>query len=310
MGSVIITIICSNLCKSGWGKVDPQFKIPPLFNETERIAIPIDTLYHVTHKEQAKVIQPHERQTCYTFKPNPKYGKDNPEESSKQISKSTFQKIEHYERVIRGNLSWWGVDTHSWYNSDGQAFHSAVASLQSKRVFVSPFMSITRESRYGNYGFVVNFKDLLKYYQESRNDITNVDDRTLFLRAGGTLRYCNEICYVVIVCTKHDKELEECYPSLSSYSDIFDHKGLLLPSGLIRPTFFESAETIDFKIKHPIKCVPRMQYTCFEIPAFAFHYPEISTTSSLQCPPTNVKEVEITHSCETYKYKCCKKAHI
>ena len=156
---------------------------------------------------------------------NPKYGKDDPEESSQKI-KNTFQKIEHYERVMRGNLSWWGVDTHSWYNSDGrgQVFHSAVGNLHSKRVFVTPFMSIARESRYGNNGFVVNFKDLLKFYQESRNDIANIEDQALFLRVGGTLRYRYEICYVVIVCTKHDIQLQECYPSLYSCSDTFDHK--------------------------------------------------------------------------------------
>ena len=167
-------------------------------------------------------------------------------------------------------------------------------------------MSTKRESRYGNYGFVVNFKDLLKCYQESRTDIATIEDRALFLRVGGTLRYCNEICYVVIVCTKHDRELQDYYPSLNSYKDIFDHKGLLLPSGQIETIFFESKETIDFKIKHPIKCVPDRQYTCYEIPAFAFYYPETSNASTLKCPLGKVEEVKIDHKCETFDYKCRK----
>ena len=295
--------------QNGWDKVKEECKIPPLFSETERIAIPIDRLCHVTHSNQAKVIQPHEGQTSYTFKPNPKYGKDAPEETTQKI-KNTFQKVEHYERVMRGNLSWWGVDTHSWYNSDGpgQVFHSAVGNLHSKRVFVTPFMSIARESRYGDNGFVVNFRGLLTFYKESRNDIAKIEDRALFLLVGGTLKYRYEICYVVIVCTKHDK-LQECYPSLYDCSDIFNHKGLLDPSGEIKTTFFESAETIDFKIKHPIKCAPTRQYSCYEIPAFAFYYPETSPTLSLQCPQTSVEEVQMSHECENY-HKCRKNAHI
>lgn len=293
--------------QNGWKKVDECFKIPPLFSETERIAIPIDKLCHVTHSDQAKVIQPHEGQTNYTFKPNPKHGKSYPEKSSQKISENTFKKIECYDKVMKGSLSWWGVDTHSWYNSEGEgeACRSAVESLQCERVFVSLFMSIARESRYGNHGFVVNFKDLLKFYQESRNDITGVDDRALFLRVGGTLRYRYEICYVVIVCTKHD-ELQECYPSLYDCSEIFNHKGLLDPSGEIKT---DSAETIDFKIKHPIKCAPTRQYSCYEIPAFAFYYPETSPTLSLQCPQTSVEKVQTSHECENY-HKCHKNAHI
>jgi hypothetical protein len=81
----------------------------------------------------------------------------------------------------------------------------------------------------------------------------------------------------VIVCAKHDK-LQECYPSLYDCSDIFDHKELLHPSGEIKTTFFESAETIDIKLKHPIKCAPKRRYSCYEIPAFAFYYPETSAT--------------------------------
>jgi hypothetical protein len=144
--------------QNGWGKVEKEFKIAPLFSETERIAIPIDRLCHVTHSEQVNVIQPHETETSYTFKPNPKHGKDYPERSSQKVAKNT-KKLECCEQVMRGDLSWWGVDTHCWYNSSerGQAFHLVVGNLQSERVFVTPFMSITRDSRYGDHGFVVNF---------------------------------------------------------------------------------------------------------------------------------------------------------
>ena len=126
-----------------------------------------------------------------------------------------------------------GVDAYSWYNSGdacGQEFSLAVEDLRNERIFVSPFMSNPHESRYGDYGFVVGFKDLLKSYKQSRADIMDTADQAVCLLVGGTLRYRYEICYVVIVCTKHDQELQ-CYPSLYTQSDIFDHKGLVLLSG-------------------------------------------------------------------------------
>ena len=159
-------------------------------------------------------------------------------------------------------------------SGNDQAFGSAAATLCAERVFVSPFMSTKPlESPYGDQGFVVSFKDLLKCYKESHSDGVNPKDQALFLRVGGTLRYCYEICYVVMVCTKHDKELE-CYPSLYTCSDIFDHKRLLHPSGQIVEKFYESKETMDFKIRYAIKCVPKKQYSSYETIAFAFYHPE------------------------------------
>ena len=92
--------------QNGWAEVKPRFKIPPIFNETEKIAIPIDTLCHVTHKDQADDIKPHEAQTNYTFKPNPKYGKEYPDKSSIKVLEKTFLEIKNTERLISGNLSW------------------------------------------------------------------------------------------------------------------------------------------------------------------------------------------------------------
>ena len=308
------TPLCS--CpQNGWSKVKPQFIKRPIFNETEKTTIPIDMVRHVTHQKQAGDIKPHGGQTSYTFQPKVKYGKEHvytckeEEGSYKKDPKNTSQKIENDKRVIEGNLLWWGVDAFSWYKSDdarGREFGSAAAVLYENNVHVSPFMCIPRESPYGHCGFIVNFKDLLKYYKQSRTDVVNISNQAVFLRVGGTLRYQNEICYVVIVCTKHDDELE-CYPSLFTQPGIFDHKGLLLSSGEVRPEFFESRASIDFKLKHVIKCAPVRQYSCYEVPAFAFYYPEENTTSSLECPKEVVTEVKIDHQCTAL---CQKKAEI
>lgn len=238
--------------QNGWSKVATPLKQQPIFDGKEKTTIPIVKVRHATHSEQAGDI----RRANYSFVPKPKFGKeyDSKEEGTyKKVSENTFQKIEHDERVIEGNLSWWGVDTHSWYHSDdvqlhGKEFASAATILRSERIFVSPFMSKSPASPYGRCGFIVGFKDLLKYYQESRTDIVNTSDRALFLRIGGTLRYRHEICYIVIVCTKYDEELES-YPSLYTRSDIFDHKGLLLPSGQIEEYFFCIRQNDRFKNK-------------------------------------------------------------
>lgn len=288
------------------GTIVPQFVKWPIFQRAKRrterkTTVPIHMVMHATHQVQARDIK---RKTCYAFKPKPKFGKEG---TYKKFSEDVFQKTEYGERVIEGNLSWWGVDAHSWYTSgdmQGRRLGKAVFSLRSKRVFVSPFMSNPRESPYGNYEFVVNFKDLLKYYRQSRTDVTNIRDRELFLRVGGTLTYRYEICYVVIVCTKYDNELE-CYPSLHTCYDVFDHKGLILPSGQIKRKLFESDETIDFRIRHVIKCFPKKQYCCYETPAFAFFYPQTSTTSTLKCPIS--KKVEIVPTGHKCNQLCVKK---
>ena len=284
--------------QNGWSKVALRLRQQPIFDGREKITIPIVKVRHVTHSEQARGI----RSANYSFVPKPKLGKkyDSTDEGTyKKVLENTFQKIGHDERVLEGNISWWGLDAYSWYKSEderGQEFGSVASSLYSNRIFVSPFMSDPRESRYGSCGFVVNFRDLVTSYKESRTDIVNTEDRAVFLRVGGTLRYRFEICYIVIVCTKYDKELE-CYPSLYTCPEIFDHKGLLHPSGQIEEKFFASSETIDFRIRHVIKCVPDRQYSSYETPAFAFYYPQTSTTSALKCPPGKVEEVKLDHKC-------------
>ena len=157
-------------------------------------------------------------------------------------------------------------------------------------------MSNPLESPYGSHGFVVSFEDLLKCYKQSRTDVINNDDCAVYLRVGGTLRYRFEICYVVIVCTKYDDELE-CFPSLHSWSDVFDHKGLVLPSGEVDMDFLELQENVDLKVKHVIKCAPRRQYSCYETSAFAFYYPEDSSDFMLKCSKEMVTEIDASHRC-------------
>ena len=290
--------------ENGWQKQTvSQLKKEPMCNGPEgRSSIPIHTLRHVTHTEQALEIRSGGGQTHYTFTSKAKYGRLENQGSYIKLSENTFHKIEHYETVLEGKLSWWGVDAYSWYNSEdvcGKEFGAVASTLRSANIYVSPFMATERESRYGMCGFLVNFKDILIDYKESRTDIEDSKDQAVLFRVGGTLRYRNEICYVVIVCTKHDKKLEEHYPSLHTQPNIiFDHNGFFLPSGEVD---FKSCKPLYFKPKYTIKCVPIQNYFSYEEPVFAFYFPEKGPASSLKCSSTNVKDVQMIHDCKNFK---------
>ena len=291
---------------NGWNSVSSETLIktaPPLFNGWgEQATIPIDNLIHATHLDAAVNIIPEEYGDGYTFTPRTKSGKKydlEDEGSYVEVRWNSFKKIPPHKCVLPGKLSWWSPDVSSWERSPDDLRRSiwkAAGDLREKhRIFPAPYLSNPPESPYGDHGFVVGFKDLLNFYQESRTDIVDDKDRAVYLRVGGTLKYRFEICHVVLVCTKFDQNLKRIYPSLSdSESDVFDHKGFILDSGEIKNSFFQSDETLDFKPEFIVKCVPKRKYFHYETSAFAFYYPEESDLS-LSC--TGVKEVYRSHKC-------------
>lgn len=301
---------CSgSIPKDGWlnaAKIcsSNEIELPPHLSQTK--SIPIDNIVHTTHRDSARGIKRKGRPTEYTFEPKAKRGKSNLHDSENQGSfkkiseRNSFQKIRSHERVLPGNLSWWGLDTIQWYKSDdklGQTIGKEVKFLRDERIFVAPFMSNPAESRYGDTGLIVSFKNALQSYKDSRTDLV---DPKVCLRVAGTLRYRYEICYVVIVCTTDDKELE-CYPSLHNCKE-FDDKGFVHESGRIRESFYSSTETIDFKPELFIKSVPQKKYSSYETPAFPFYYPENENGLRLAINGDFVTERKVTHACK----KLCK----
>ena len=101
----------------------------------------------------------------------------------------------------------------------------------------------------------------------------------------------------MIICTNHDHDLEQIYPSLSSSSDLFDHKGMIHKNGQVKDTFFKSQETIDFKPQYIIKCAPKCEYSDYETPAFAFYYPQDSDCSAMVCTENVITESSLHHRC-------------
>lgn len=266
---------------------------------TVNVSIPSSKLRHVTHPTWSTEINPADGMNDFAFKPFPKYGKtlENDEQGSyvqSDLYPYSYYKINGDEVVLPGRYSWWEIETR-----EGE-FAKCAKTLSSNRIFVSPFLANPQESPHGNISYIVDFKHLLECYKESRTDIADVRNRIVYLRIGGTFRYRFEICYVILVCTKQDRELEE-YPSLHD-SNVFDDKGLVLKKGKIADKFYALEETIDFKPKYVIKCVPKQNYFNYETPAYAFYYPDDKKEYILKCPEEIVTQRTIKHKCT----KLCK----
>ena len=173
---------------NGWKNVAADWRKPPLFNGMEsRTVIPIYKLSHITHRDQRKDIIPNEGEDYYKFKPNPKKGKifwsGDARDGTYAHVGGSFVKIQYNENVLPGKYSWWEIDTTQLYSTPGPgiAFGMAAKNLQSSRYFLAPYLSNPRESMYGNYGFVADFKKLLKSYMDSRTDIIDPNERAVCL---------------------------------------------------------------------------------------------------------------------------------
>ena len=116
-----------------WSKLS---EILPLAGLKCELKLPITRLSHVTHNEEAKKIQPTElRQDSYIFKANSKLGKKYSDPNGtfilNSISDDEVTKIESYENVFPGKLSWWGLNVYEWYDQDptGKQVHEAAYNL-------------------------------------------------------------------------------------------------------------------------------------------------------------------------------------
>ena len=293
------------ISENGWAKLSSETlkNAYPLYKENgEQVTIPIDYVLHATHAGAAAKIRPKKDDGEYTFKPHTKCGKkynDVVEGSYVKVGDNAFQKIWPRQSVLQGKLSWWSPVISPWQHSTDQyraSIWKAAHALKTSHCYLAQYLSFDAESRSGDRGFVVPLKNLLNFYKESRTDIDKDEERVVYMRIGGTLRYRYEICHVVIVCTKRDQELKANYPSLH-YSEVFDHKGIVLKSGQIKSDFFDSDKSIGVKPQHSVKWVPvsGSKHSCYEVPAFAFYYPQESDDLTLNC--TGVDEVFVKHEC-------------
>ena len=222
--------------------VHPWGDNPDLYFEDEddsQKQVVIKQLMHVTHDADAQKIASVDK--MLKFRTAPKFGKvlgaydGSPcgESFKSNPDHTLFDFITPNETVFPGLYSWWSI-----YPEKGE----------------------TRNSRYGNNAFVCEFPHLLTAYAKSRQtDVHNV-----CLRKGGTLRYRQEICYVLIICKEGDgdRELSEFGP-LEILSNTFDTNGLTDENGRI----------------DEISAIPTFHPELFmgsrETAAIAFYFPEI-----------------------------------
>ena len=204
------------------------------------LVIPMNKLMHATHDAEAQQIK--SVANIFNFRAAPKLGKVLGAYDGRPCGESfmsnpdhtSFAYISPNEPVFPGSYSWWSI------------------------------YSATDNSRYGNNAFVCDFLHLLTSYATSRQ----VDLHKICIRKGGTLRYRQEICYVLIIC----HEADGGFGALEFQSNKFQTNGLIDGCGRIcnisaTPTFYQQ----QYSDNH-------------ETAAVAFYYPTENAHLSVPTP--------------------------
>ena len=309
------------------------------------VRIPIHSLSHVTHDENAEEINVEGE--YYEFTTNKKDGKSyskhgnswgqswkySPDKTSDDTSLAKevggdygehkildprhvqYDRISPGATILPGTYSWWGLHPHEEQtdskpvrsNSKARSnskvrsnakvcsthisilpheLQDAIKSLEKKSVYVPNYMAHTPTSPYGNNCFYSSFKDSLESYATSRETKTS----QLCLKVGGTLRYRNEICHVVIVCKQDDA-------ALSSYAPITPRMkaGVLETRGLVdRNGKVKDVDAIPkFQPQYVISKIGKRNLS-YENVAFAFYFSEMERL--LRCRKDSVKRLKVRHT--------------
>ena len=257
----------------------PEGDTPSKLDMLGDVKIPIFDLVHVTHNADHRSIC--KNPVMYEFMAGQKFGKAPYFEdgdyrkprcgSYKSINnEAQFERIGIDETVFPGFYSWWGI------HSKSECTRKIAAEIEDMKedgliAYVPNYLKEEPESYYGNRGFVCSFQNVLASYARSRQtEVAN-----LFLRKGGTLRYTQEICYVIIVSTGDDRRALREFNPLPT-SRLFPTNGLINRNGQIKdptaiPTFCPKhifnwfADTSEGYDPNPSKS--------YETTAFAFYFP-------------------------------------
>ena len=264
--------------------------------------IPLGTVTHITHDRAAALIRSTVATEHYTFKPAQKLGKQFGDdrlplgETYRHVENRIFSKIPRSERdpVFCGRYSWWGVNVSEWYKEGGagESLLERIRNVQLQGFQVADVLSENPKSRYGNNAFSIKLSDLLSSYERSRIDMRGSH---VCLRVGGTLRYKNEICYIVVVCLQHDHALNDL-ASIADAQDTIDHNGLVDSKGKV----VDYWQTPDFKAKYVVTSkrdgAGGYQNFSWEQMVFALYYPNNGEDLKLCCEVEKMKESRVQHS--------------
>ena len=251
-------------------------------------SIPIQNLSHATHTEEKNQIL---KEKCCTFRPSPKNGR---KDYSIFIDNKTGKRDEIGDgsRLLPGYLSWWGVNTAEWYDTDirGKELRKAIDELHNEHIYVPNFLQSPESSSYGGYSLIVSFQDLIQHYKESRR---NCRSKNVYLLKAGTLQYKYEHCYVIMVCMEEDRERDAQLAAMSSVygENIFKSNGCINKEGKI----VNLISVPSFRAQNLVKVKYREGETRYEYEeiAFAFYFEE---DQKFLIPKAEEKTVEVSHN--------------
>ena len=257
------------LFPEGFTNRQPWDRNPNFAEDPLAATIPIFRLSHVTHDAEAQAI-------CtagFTFIPRPKYGKSGRAGETYKFTgdDDNYEEIRDSDRVFPGYLSWWGIDVKRWYieYEEGAKLRDSILEERDNGRYVPTYLAYPPESQYGNRAFSTSLSQILQDYSTARQG------QTPCLKVGGTLRYRNEICYVIVVCTEEDN-LE--MPAVNADYPQFQPNGLVDQNGVV----IDYQKTPNFNATSIIKSAKdgkdrygknKYKYFSWEQLAFAFYFP-------------------------------------
>ena len=263
-----------------WGMYDEWNNIPLLGNITElplqNVHIRAKKLCHITHNQPAGEID--KDQDYFEFKPAPKVGRaagqktyairQPIDQATPPTDETIYRPVTSDESLFPGYCSWWSID-----NVD----HDPTSNLE--HYYFSDLF--TSSSRYGNNKFSGNIVELLQSYQKAFDPLPRIQ-----FRCGGTLRYKQEICKVVIVCTDASPLDEDEFPRM--WKDyVTEEEG-------VETTLIASIEVVIRNGITGAKTDPKYTPYSWDTYAFCFYFPDGSY--KLKCPRSVIQRSEVDHN--------------
>ena len=282
-----------------WEEYDDWNTIPLLDVEDvplQEVDVKVKKLRHITHNQSAREIA--NEVDYFNFKPARKTGKAdyNTEglpigetyimlgettEEQPPTTTTEYQRVSSQEDLFPGYYSWWSVDLEDY-------------PQECEYYYFSQFY--TSSSRYGNNKFSGNIVELLQCYQKAYN--INPLPRIQF-RCGGTLRYKQEICKVVIVCTDAYPLPEDEFPPMWE-SDLVKVE----EAGKIKIT--KAVSFLEVRIHSGVTGLKEHYVPpgySWDTYAFGFYFPD--DTYSLKCSASVIQRSTVRHG----KHQCIKKEY-
>ena len=228
------------------------------------VSFEIDKMYHVTHFGSARQIV----EEGMTFRPKMKLARADYSIEYKEEEEDgpVFEQLSGNRPMLPGYYSWFAA------KPPDDLGDLAIEQLRERYDDIDAVLSDklkTNSSPYGTIGLTTSMDTLLESYKAGFPNSANLNLR---FQIGGTLRYLNEICYVIVV-TVDDTVLTNVPTIVRPQEEI------------IRMPFIRLARSNS----------NRSMWCSWQQTVFAFHYPR--PDQALQLPPSKVDIHPVKHHC-------------